>query len=344
MEKSSLKKGINLGGWLSQYKNYDHNHFKTFIQDSDIKRIAEWGFDHIRLPVDYPLFEDDKNLGKYLQSGFDYVHVCLEWCRQAGLRLILDLHKAPGYAFDDQKANQLENDTDLQTRFGNLWSAIAKEFISSDHDILAFELLNEINFRSSKNWNDIVDKTLLRIRPLDSERLILIGGNCFSSVDSLSAIKIFGDQHILYKFHFYLPLSVTHQKAYWLEGLDVFNKQVNYPGYAGGLKIFLENNPQYQNRLSEDVDVFFDRAYINKRMEPALEFLKTTQQPLHCGEFGVIDQAPMTTRENWTEDVVSILKEHTIGYAYWTYKELDFGLVDYSGKIINQKLIDILVR
>ncbi len=80
MEKTSLKIGINLGGWISQYPAYDHGHFKTFISAADIKRIADWGMDHVRLPVDYPLLEDDDHPGVYKQSGFDYIESCLEWC------------------------------------------------------------------------------------------------------------------------------------------------------------------------------------------------------------------------------------------------------------------------
>lgn len=343
MKKQVLKKGINVGGWLSQYPTYDLVHFKTFIQNDDIQRIAGWGFDHIRLPVDYPIFENDKNPGAYLQSGFDFIHTCLDWCSRAGLCVILDLHKAPGYAFDDQKANRLEKDSGLHDRLGDLWETLTKEFASTDHDLLAFEILNEVNFRSANTWNDIAGKVLNRIRQLDHGRLILIGGNYFSSVDHLPEIQLFSDPNILYKFHFYLPFTVTHQKAYWVEGLEKFDQLVDYPGYAAGLKDFLTKHSQYQRQLLEDVGVRFDRAYIIRRMTPAFEFSNTNQQPLHCGEFGVIDRASMLTRENWTGDIVSVLKEHSIGYAYWTYKAMDFGLVDNAGKIINQKLIDILI-
>ena len=48
------KKGINLGGWLSQC-NHCREHYDSFINESDIRRISEWGLDHIRLPVDYEL-------------------------------------------------------------------------------------------------------------------------------------------------------------------------------------------------------------------------------------------------------------------------------------------------
>lgn len=43
------QRGINLGGWLSQCVSYTKEHFDTFILEDDIKKIAGWGMDHIRL-------------------------------------------------------------------------------------------------------------------------------------------------------------------------------------------------------------------------------------------------------------------------------------------------------
>lgn len=342
MEKSVLQKGINLGGWLSQYKEYDHHHFATFIQEPDIKRIADWGFDHIRLPVDYPILESDSHPGKLLESSLGYIYTCLEWCKKSGVRVILDLHKAPGYAFDNQEANQLEQNAEMQGRFLNLWSAIAKEFSSVDSDLLAFELLNEVNFSSPEIWNDIIQRTLQVLRTLDSDRLILLGGNCYCSVDCLSDLRVFNDPEILYKFHFYLPFSVTHQKAYWVQGLHAFNQLVEYPGEAVGLRSFLDRNPEYCNRLIEEAGVIFDRSYLLHRLKPAIQFSKNMDRPIHCGEFGVIDRAAMKTRKNWIRDIISLFVENEIGYAYWTYKEMDFGLVDIAGNVIDQELVNIL--
>jgi hypothetical protein len=50
----------------------------------------------------------------------------------------------------------------------------------------------------------------------------------------------------------------------------------------------------------------------------------------------------MQTRINWTRDMVRILRNLGIGYAYWSYKAMDFGLVDAEGKIVDQELVDIL--
>ena len=49
----NFQKGVNLGGWISQFDKYDKEHFDTFITKKDIEYIASLGFDHVRVPVDY---------------------------------------------------------------------------------------------------------------------------------------------------------------------------------------------------------------------------------------------------------------------------------------------------
>ena len=44
-----FQKGVNLGGWISQFDRYDTAHFDTFIREEDIRNIASLGFDHVRV-------------------------------------------------------------------------------------------------------------------------------------------------------------------------------------------------------------------------------------------------------------------------------------------------------
>jgi hypothetical protein len=86
----------------------------------------------------------------------------------------------------------------------------------------------------------------------------------------------------------------------------------------------------------------FDRAYLAGLIQPAVEFARTQRVPVYCGEFGVIDQAPLANRIRWTRDMVSLLREQEIGYGYWSYKAMDFGLVDRDGRLVDRELVDIL--
>ena len=67
-------KGVNLGGWISQFAEYSEEHFNTYIQETDIKKISEMGFDHVRVPVDYNVLE--KEDGSVLESGYQYLFNC----------------------------------------------------------------------------------------------------------------------------------------------------------------------------------------------------------------------------------------------------------------------------
>jgi aryl-phospho-beta-D-glucosidase BglC (GH1 family) len=301
--------------------------------------------DHVRLPVDYPVLEDGGKPGFYKESGFEYIAACLEWCKQNGLRTILDLHKAPGFAFDALAGNTLFESPDKQKQFVELWGAIAQRFANYSDDVLAFELLNEIVLPTSDPWNALAKRTVEHIRQRSPQRLIVIGGNYFNSADQLQNLNILPDANILYNFHFYLPLSVTHQKAPWIATLAEYGQAIEYPGQeSGDLAEVLAKHPDSKFILDREIGQRFNRVYLQTALLPAVDFSRRIGQPVYCGEFGVYEKASMTTRLNWTRDFIALLNEFKIGRAYWTYKALDFGLVDKNGKVVNQELVEIAAK
>ena len=87
-------RGVNLGGWLSQFDAPTKEHFDTFITEDDIRRIAGLGLDHVRVPVDYTVIETED--GEPVEEGYQYIDNCVRWCRENGLHMILDIHKTYG--------------------------------------------------------------------------------------------------------------------------------------------------------------------------------------------------------------------------------------------------------
>ena len=104
------RRGVNLGGWLSQFDAPTKEHFDTFITEADIRRIAGMGLDHVRVPVDYTVIETED--GKPIEEGYQYIDNCVQWCRANGLHMILDIHKTYGYSFDP-----LDKDADREIFF-----------------------------------------------------------------------------------------------------------------------------------------------------------------------------------------------------------------------------------
>lgn len=108
--------GVNLGGWLSQCGD-TKVHYDTFIRKDDLKTIRSWGADHVRVPVDYVLVETEE--GVFLEEGFGYIQKAIDWCRELGLNMILDLHKTSGFSFD-RKDNGFFETPALHERFCRL--------------------------------------------------------------------------------------------------------------------------------------------------------------------------------------------------------------------------------
>lgn len=335
--------GVNLGGWISQYRRYDHDHFKTFIQEEDIRQIASWGMDHVRLPIDYPVLEDDSNPFVYKEDGFAYIDNCISWCKKYGLNVILDLHRAPGFFFGTLDKNTLFDDENMQERFVRLWLAFTKRYLSEGDNVL-FELMNEVVEPTSERWNKLAHRTIKAIREIDPNRVIVYGGNQYNSITMLKEIDIVEDERVVYTFHFYLPFLFTHQKAGWNLLTKTWNKTLHYPGKAEGFFEFLKQHPEFWHGEGEPAgeEPVFNKENMLKDVQPAIDFIESTGKEVYCGEYGVIDVAPRDSRVRWHRDFVDILKELKIGRAVWSYKKMNFGLVDENGNVIDEELVRIV--
>ena len=67
LQTLGFTRGVNLGGWMSQC-DYSEDRLEHFITEADIAKIASWGLDHVRIPVDYNGFEDEL----LREQGFGY--------------------------------------------------------------------------------------------------------------------------------------------------------------------------------------------------------------------------------------------------------------------------------
>lgn len=300
---TGYKKGVNLGGWLSQCE-HTYEHYDSFITEEDIRKISSWGTDHVRLPIDYNLLEDEN--GSFIEKGFSYIDSAVKWCRSAGLNIVLDLHKTAGYSFDKgENENGFFDDPLLWERFYRLWEELAKRYAVSDGSI-AFELLNEVTDQSyGPVWNGIARNCIERIRRYAPDTIILVGGYWQNSPDAIPDLDPPYDDKVVYNFHCYDPMNFTHQGAYWYEGMDT------------------------EFRMS------FDRCcpevtseYFIGRFKKACEAAEKNGAALYCGEYGVIDNAAPEDVLQWYKAINGAFEKLGISRAAWSYKQMDFGLSD----------------
>ncbi len=338
---SGYQAGVNLGGWISQFRKASKEHFNTFITEKDIEQIASWGMDHIRLPIDYTIIESEDRPFEYKEEGFAYIDQCIGWCERYNLNIVLDLHRTPGYAFHSLSENKLFEDELLQKRFLSIWKVFTKRYQAYGNNVV-FELLNEIVEPNSDRWNLLSRRAVEVIRELDRNRVIIIGGNHYSSVRTLKELDRIEDDNIVYTFHYYEPHIFTHQKASWELPMRELDFVVSYPSGREEYQKYLNKSQYFRENL--ECEEKMGKDYIIKYLQPALDFMRERNVALYCGEYGVIEHAPTESKLRWHEDVSDLLKEYGIGRAVWSYKLMSFPMVDRNSEVINQELIKIVSK
>ena len=338
-----FQKGVNLGGWISQFDEYDVKHFEEFITEDDIREIKNFGFDHVRVPVDYNVLEDED--GNIKESGFAYLTNCFNWCEKYDLKMLIDLHECYGYSFDPSKKTDKRKffyDEALQERFLKLWDEIATRF-KDKTDRVAFEPLNEVVHYDVKDaWNELLVKYITRMRKIVPNAFIIVGGVCYNSVSCVKYINVPLDDHIVYNFHCYEPIIFTHQGAHWLDCMPK-DFRIGYPKTIEEYRIAskpLDDEVAgaiFEEGISEIGVQFFEYIFA-----PAIKKANEDNIPLYCGEHGVIDLAPKEDALRWIKDIHTAFHKYGIGSALWNYKAKDYGISDAENVIIKNGLKDVL--
>lgn len=319
--------GVNLGGWLSQC-DHTKDRYEGFIKETDIRQIGSWGLDHLRLPIDYDLVED--NEGGYSEEGFSYIDKTIDWCRKYGLNMILDLHKTYGFSFDEgeHESGFFENEA-YQERFYRLWEELAKRY-AGEGDSIAFELLNEVTEKKYCDiWNDIATRCIERIRAVAPEIKILVGGYYNNSIEALPDLLPPHDENIIYNFHCYEPLIFTHQGAYWIPEMDTSFRMPAESSYAAIQEMSAENLPSVAVKFDIfDQNEILSESFFEKLFSEAACIAEERNVALYCGEYGVINLADPSDTLKWYRMIGDTFNRFGIGRAAWSYREMDFGLVD----------------
>jgi len=323
-------RGLNIGGWFSQVDCIEekdpqgfpgfYGHAETFITQLDLQRIKDWNFNHVRLPVDYFNFFKGENLEKDKQA-FELLDKAVDKILGTGLALILDLHKCPGHDFHQGTlggAQPFFTDPKCRNDAKKVWSVLAERY-GHKPDVL-LEILNEPVAPSDEVWNAVKDELFWHIRKAAPKAPIVVGSNRWNNPANFKDLTPLEDDNVLYSFHSYQPVIFTHQHAAWIPE-PYFHQDRAWPGtYA----------PPQNKDVSVTLpleDGSWDKERLRRTMENALEFRAKHKVPVACNEFGVYVQVERQSQLGWLRDFTSLLQEADVGFSYWNYKNLDFGII-----------------
>jgi hypothetical protein len=184
----------------------------VYITKDDIDFIKAAGFNTIRVPLNWRLFIEpgaDGTADRFEGPGWALLDRLIQWCHEAGLRAILDLHAAPG----GQTGANHDDGPGFPLLFYvphyraltvALWQKLAARY-RDESAILGYDVLNEpissysdvdyLNPQLEPLYRDIV----AAIRSVDPNHVVLLDGAQWST-----NFAVFGrpfDHNAVYTYH-----------------------------------------------------------------------------------------------------------------------------------------------
>lgn len=189
---------------------------QNFITKSDIVRIKGWGFNCVRIPLDYRLFVDPSTLAGR-DVGFKYLDPVVSWCAESRIYVVLSMDSVPGGNQSERKGN-IFTDQDHQQLLAYVWKRIARHYATNAW-IAGYDLVDEpdCNDKTSHILLGMLYRKLgAAIRATDrAHMLILEGDNRATDLDEIgigSRTARLWDSNVAYSVHAYanhLPIEAT---------------------------------------------------------------------------------------------------------------------------------------
>ena len=199
-------------------EKFQSGHPGPFVEQ-DFEWLAAWGFDFVRLPMDYRCW------AKTPEADFDEptlrdIDQAIEWGRQYGVHVNLNFHHAPGYCVNIPKAQvTLWTDPAVQDQFARHWGVFARRFKGVPARRLSFDLVNEPGDVSNEVYAAVMGRAVAAIRAEDPGRLIVADGARWGTQPVPELIPL----GIAQSTRGYEPAVLTHYRASWMHGSE------NYP-------------------------------------------------------------------------------------------------------------------
>lgn len=227
-------------------------YYDRYIGEEDIRRIAEEGFNSVRVPINARFLMDGDGMS-WREERLALLDRVIGWCREHRLYVILDLHGAPGGQtgtnIDDSEFDR--PDLFLEERNAELtvelWAMLAARY-KDEWIVAGYDLLNEPLPDWFAQYNDrimpLYKRIVRAIREVDERHMIILEGAHWATDWSIFDEKI--DDNVMLQFHKYWNNPDTESIRTYLEYRDRWNAPIfmgeggenNKLWYAGAFRLF----------------------------------------------------------------------------------------------------------
>ena len=187
-------------------ENFWNLYRENYVAQADIDQIAEWGFNHIRVPFHYKQFYD--STGTETPMGYAIIDELISWCEPYNMYIILDMHCAPGgqnggpISDSDGTARLWLEESNKELTI-QIWKEIAT-YYSNNTLIGGYDLINEPVLPggvSLEEFKQLYVDITNAIREVDTNHLLFIEGNWYGT--DFAGLTPPWDENMSYSFHKY---------------------------------------------------------------------------------------------------------------------------------------------
>jgi endoglucanase len=151
-----------------------------FITTRDFDNVKAFGFNIVRIGIDYELLEDDANPMKLRPDAFKYLDFAVAQAKQRGLYVLFDIHGAPGHVVNGKQSGrygpaEFWDNPVYQERTLWLWEEIARRY-KGEEAVFGYEALNEPWGKSPEALRAFCVRWYDRVRPIDPEAILVFPG------------------------------------------------------------------------------------------------------------------------------------------------------------------------
>jgi len=281
---------------------------KPFLE-TDFAWMAEWGFDFVRLPMDYRCWTDKDDPRRLDEKVLQEIDQAVAFGRKHKVHVCLCLHRAPGYTVAQPPEKlDLWKDEEAQALFDFQWGMFAKRYQGIPPAEVSFNLVNEPAKISGDVYAKVARRAVAAIRKEDPERLILSDGTEWGRVP----VAEIADLGVAQSTRGYDPFQLTHYKASW----------------AGG------GNWAEPTWPLKEGDKAWDRERLRAERIAPWKAIEAKGVGVHVGEWGAYNRTPHAVVLAWARDCLALWKEAGWGWALWNLRG-SFGILDSDRKDVS---------
>jgi len=188
------------------------------FREEDFALIAEFGFNFVRLPMDYRAWIVEGDWRRLDENALADIDRAVAWGERHGLHVCINFHRAPGYRIgaNDEPKSLWRDDEALEVCALH-WAAFARRYRGIPNERLSFNLINEPPAEvDGPAYARVVRRLLEAIRAEDPDRLVIcdgLAGGVFPCADLVPL-------GVAQAGRGYVPVGVTHYRAGWVDGAE----------------------------------------------------------------------------------------------------------------------------